>query len=228
MSAAIAAPSSSGRVPPSDTTGETTSTSSPTRARKGYPCARAAARPAGELRRQGQQQRAADLERGARPRVAALVRHPHGAERLRAARDALDQLAPVARLEVLEVDPRHGDRRQQPGRGGGRQRHRVPPRRHPLAGHHQRARRRRRRHPQQRAAGAEPGDHPLPLQRAQRGERGEPQQPRRPQRQQRVGSALGCAHRADSISFWRSSIRRILPVSVFGSSSTNSIRRGYA
>ena len=37
MSAAIAAPSSSGRVPPSETTGETTSTSSPTSARNGYP-----------------------------------------------------------------------------------------------------------------------------------------------------------------------------------------------
>ena len=40
----------------------------------------------------------------------------------------------------------------------------------------------------------------------------------------RVGQALV----ARSCSSWRSSIRRILPVSVFGSSSTNSISRGYA
>ena len=33
---------------------------------------------------------------------------------------------------------------------------------------------------------------------------------------------------AASSSAWRSSMRRILPVSVFGSSSTNSILRGYA
>ena len=36
--------------------------------------------------------------------------------------DAVDQLAPVARLEVLEVDPRHGERREQARRRRGRQR----------------------------------------------------------------------------------------------------------
>ena len=165
------------------------------------PAGAAASRPAGELGGQREEQRAADLERGARPRVGAVVRHRHGAERLRAAHDAVDQLAPVARLEVLEVDPGHDERREQARRRRGRQRERVPARRHPLAGDDQRRGGRRRRHPEQGPAGAQPRDHPLPLERAQRGERGESQQPRRPQWQQRVRAALGCAHCADSISF---------------------------
>ena len=191
--------------------------------------ARVRPRPARDQRRHRQHQRPGELQRHLRPRVAAVVRQPHGPERLRAARHAVDQVVPVARAQEVEREgPRRRPRRAAPTAVADERARPAHARRQPVAREHRGARAGRRRDPQQRAAGAQPVDHPLPLQRAERRQRGEAEQPRRPHGQQRVGPAIGCAHCADSISFWRSSIRRIFPVSVFGSSSTNSIRRGYA
>ena len=101
--------------------------------------AAARARPARDQRRGRQQQRPGDLERHLRPRVGPVVGQPHGAERLRAAHQAVDQVVPVARAQVVEREARDRDREEQrparprrssPLRGAApaRGRRRAPPR----------------------------------------------------------------------------------------------------
>ena len=186
--------------------------------------AAARARPAGEQGRRGQQHRPGDLERQLRPDIRPVVRKPHGAERLRAADQPVDQLVPVRRLEVPQLDARHRERADQRQHGNDERPDPAPAPGQPVAREDRSAGRNGAGHPQQGAGGAQPLHHPLPLQRTERRQRGEADEPRRPDRNQCVGTAF--AHEADSISRWRSSIRRIFPVRVLGSSSTNSILRG--
>ena len=199
------------------------------------------------------EQRAEQLEREARPRVRAAVGHLDARERLRPVREPGAQLVQPARLEQREREPRGGVRgderrdrhaeRQRAAEAAARVRPQDPDR----GGDGDE-------HPEQRVPPREVDDHPLPLRarRAARAPRTRPAGPRR-QAAARAGVAASGAcspapsqgwHAAGagrttlirglghgealslSSSCWRSSIRRILPVSVFGSPSVNSIRRG--
>jgi hypothetical protein len=182
---------------------------------------------AGRTRPEGQQsgrhaeQGAEQLEGQGGPRVHAGVRQADRDERSGGVREPARQLAPACGAQQPDVEAggrdgseQGGDRHEDPGGppAAVRQR-RDGPDRGPGAG--------REDHPEQRARHPQTLDEPAPLEGGEHREGKKAAQP---------GSGDSVRHAAQvpdaSASRRRSSIRRILPVSVLGSSVTNSTLRG--
>ena len=151
------------------------------------------ARPERQEPREDEQLHAEQLERDPRPRVRARVRQPHGAERLEPAAEPGQQLVPMARPQVPELEPGEQIAGEERGADHEHQRERAqthaeppPPARRRRDGEDGERRADGREHPQQHARRRQTLHQPLPLQRTDRAQRGQPEQARAPLRQQRT------------------------------------------